>query len=156
GDVNTEHPILTGLTAEDIHDLEDHENDHFTLSDAQWVIASANGNLYVVALDRGVRTVAFGDCLDHTFGVHGTPATWWLENPQLVRNAIDWLLGNLGDGDCSADLDGNGQVSTTDLLTLLVAWGPCPGCPEDLDGDDEVGTGDLLELLAQWGACEPA
>jgi hypothetical protein len=42
-------------------------------------------------------------------------------------------------------------VSTSDLLALLSAWGPCGGCPEDLDGDGNVSTADLLILLANWG-----
>ncbi|MHC4429084.1 MAG: hypothetical protein ACYS0D_10865 [Planctomycetota bacterium] len=53
------------------------------------------------------------------------------------------------------DLDGDGTVSTADLLILLGTWGPCPEspgtCPADLDGDGTVATGDLLILLAAWG-----
>ncbi|MHC4429763.1 MAG: hypothetical protein ACYS0D_14350, partial [Planctomycetota bacterium] len=56
-------------------------------------------------------------------------------------------------GDCPADLDGDGAVSTSDLLALLAAWGPCAGCPEDLDGDGNVSTADLLTLLGEWGPC---
>ena len=44
-------------------------------------------------------------------------------------------------------------VDFTDLLGLLAAWGPCPGCAADFDGDDEVGFNDLLALLAAWGPC---
>jgi len=55
--------------------------------------------------------------------------------------------------DCPGDLDGSGDVGTTDLLQLLAAWGPCDDCDEDLDGSGEVGTTDLLELLAAWGPC---
>jgi subtilisin family serine protease len=56
----------------------------------------------------------------------------------------------------TGDLDGDGTVSTADLLVLLGAWGPCdeacpPACPADLDGDCVVGTADLLALLANWG-----
>jgi subtilisin family serine protease len=56
----------------------------------------------------------------------------------------------------TGDLDGDGTVSTADLLVLLGAWGPCdepcpPACPADLDGDCFVGTADLLTLLANWG-----
>ena len=28
-----------------------------------------------------------------------------------------------------------------------------PGHPADLDGDDQVGTADLIILLANWGPC---
>jgi subtilisin family serine protease len=54
---------------------------------------------------------------------------------------------------CNADLDGDGNVSTADLLELLGSWGPCPGCPADLDGDGDVSTSDLLILLGTWGPC---
>jgi len=54
------------------------------------------------------------------------------------------------------DLDGNGAVGVTDFLSLLAAWGPCPGpcppsCDADLDGDCTVGVTDFLLLLASWG-----
>lgn len=48
------------------------------------------------------------------------------------------------------DVDGDGDVDTADLLALLGAWGPCPGCPEDVNGDGAVNTADLLILLAHW------
>lgn len=54
------------------------------------------------------------------------------------------------------DLDGDGSVSTSDLLMLLGSWGPCanpcpPFCQGDLNGDCAVSTGDLLTLLGNWG-----
>jgi hypothetical protein len=54
-----------------------------------------------------------------------------------------------------ADLDGDGQVATSDLLLLLSQWGccaECAKCPADLDGDCQVGSADLLILLSQWGS----
>jgi hypothetical protein len=55
---------------------------------------------------------------------------------------------------CSADLDGDGAVSTIDLTILLVEWGPCgAGCAADLDGNGVVSTEDLLMLLEAWGPC---
>ena len=54
---------------------------------------------------------------------------------------------------CPWDLDGNGSVSTSDLLLLLASWGPAPGNPADFDGDGFVSTTDLLALLANWGDC---
>ncbi len=50
-----------------------------------------------------------------------------------------------------ADLDCDGVVGASDLLTLLVSWGPCDGCLADLDGDHVVGASDLLTLLVNWG-----
>lgn len=49
------------------------------------------------------------------------------------------------------DVDGDFDVDINDLLSLLAAWGHCPGCAADLDGDTIVGINDLLILLANWG-----
>ena len=54
---------------------------------------------------------------------------------------------------CPWDLDTNGSVGASDLLALLVSWGPCKGCPADFDGDGSVGATDLLALLVNWGPC---
>jgi len=54
--------------------------------------------------------------------------------------------------DCPADFDGDGDVDTEDLLTLLAAWGTA-GPDGDVDGDGDVDTADLLALLAAWGDC---
>ncbi len=54
---------------------------------------------------------------------------------------------------CEADLDDNGSVGVSDLLSLLASWGPCKGCPADFDGNGNVGVSDLLALLANWGPC---
>ena len=53
------------------------------------------------------------------------------------------------------DLDGDGLVSTVDLLLLLGAWGRCPEpcvpyCSGDLDQNCSVSTIDLLILLGNW------
>ena len=54
---------------------------------------------------------------------------------------------------CPHDLDADGSVGVSDLLSLLASWGPCKGCPADFDGNDDVGVSDLLALLANWGPC---
>ncbi|HIN09115.1 MAG TPA: sugar dehydrogenase [Phycisphaerales bacterium] len=54
---------------------------------------------------------------------------------------------------CPADINGDGTVSTTDLLAIIADWGSCSGCPTDLNGDGTVSTTDLLAVIAAWGAC---
>ncbi|MDY7108618.1 MAG: sialidase family protein [Planctomycetota bacterium] len=80
--------------------------------------------------------------------------------PDECEIAADPELDADGSGvldECEAlgDLDGDGEVDTADLLTLLANWGDCPGggepCPGDLDGDGDVDTADLLALLGNWG-----
>ena len=52
--------------------------------------------------------------------------------------------------DCPADLDGDGDVGTSDLLILPADW----DTPDsDITGDGTTGTSDLLVLLADWGPC---
>ncbi len=50
------------------------------------------------------------------------------------------------------DLDGDGNVTATDLSILLSAWGSCTRCGADLDRDGQVGASDLAMLLAAWSA----
>ena len=54
---------------------------------------------------------------------------------------------------CPADFDNSGAVDFNDIVTLLAAYGPCPGCAADLTGDDEVAFDDLVALLAAFGPC---
>ncbi len=57
---------------------------------------------------------------------------------------------------CPWDLDGNGVVGATDLLSLLVTWGPCDDyndCQADFGNNGTVGATDLLALLVNWGPC---
>ena len=57
---------------------------------------------------------------------------------------------------CPWDLDDNGVVGVSDLLSLLASWGPCPpkeDCPGDFDDNGAVGVSDFLALLANWGPC---
>ena len=48
------------------------------------------------------------------------------------------------------DVDGNGEVNTTDLLAVIGAWGACYDCLEDLDGDGVVDVSDMLQVIADW------
>lgn len=53
---------------------------------------------------------------------------------------------------CPADLDGDGNVSASDLAVLLAAWGTAH-TDADLDGDGSVAAADLSIVLAAWGDC---
>ncbi|MCH8823275.1 MAG: hypothetical protein IH984_07170 [Planctomycetes bacterium] len=82
--------------------------------------------------------------------------------PDECEIAAGTLIDDNGNGipdncEVPGDLDGDGHVSTVDLLILLGSWGPCadcnvPGdCPADLNGDCTVDTVDLLLLFSNWG-----
>lgn len=65
-----------------------------------------------------------------------------------------YLLAHPKPSQVVGDLDGDGVVSTTDLLILFSLWGLCDNCndcPADLDDDCTVGVSDLLTLFANWG-----
>ena len=71
------------------------------------------------------------------------------------------------EGDCPADLNGNGAVEASDLAELLGSWGPNPGHPADFNDDGLVNATDatvpyearssvsiLVDLWAPWcGPC---
>jgi hypothetical protein len=73
-----------------------------------------------------------------------------------INEGVTVLRNQTPPAGVAGDLDGDGVVGITDLLLLLVAWGPCPAppetCPADLDGDGLVGITDLLTLLTNWGS----
>ncbi len=54
---------------------------------------------------------------------------------------------------CDGDLNGDGQVDSTDLALLLQDYGPCRGCEEDLNGDRRVDDRDIDILFEAWGSC---
>jgi len=81
----------------------------------------------------------------------------------MHNRAFGWLLAAAGAAltcnpalagpTCLPDIDGSGDVGTTDLLDLLANWGPCDACPADINSDGVVDILDLLLLLECWGLC---
>jgi hypothetical protein len=77
-------------------------------------------------------------------------------------------LVQVHEGPCHEDINGDGVVSSEDLLHLLSCWGPVAvqaceranlidivNCPDpDSNSVNEVTAVDLLELLAAWGPCD--
>ena len=79
------------------------------------------------------------DVLDSGFGL-GTP---------IDLGAFEFVPPCFGAG----DVDQNGSIGFSDLMTLLAAWGPCSGCPSDLDRDGGCDFDDVVQCLAAWGPC---
>ncbi len=51
-----------------------------------------------------------------------------------------------------ADATGDGLVNVLDLLAVLSQWGPCTNaCSADLNGDEQVSNGDLFLVIAAFG-----
>ena len=55
--------------------------------------------------------------------------------------------------ECLGDIDGNGSVNVTDLLTVIADWGCSTGCDGDANGDGTVNVTDLLAVISAWGDC---
>ncbi len=69
---------------------------------------------------------------------------------------FDCLAGPCLRSICPSDVDRDGVVGSTDLATLLGAWGPCDNGPcrcVDGDHDGHIGPADLAQLLDNWGLC---
>ena len=94
------------------------------------------GNVEIVGSGIGISHIAFGP-----------DGALYLSQPyedRILRISFP----------CTADLNENGTVDTSDLLILFAFWGPCnPICLGDLDEDGSVNTADLLILFANWGPC---
>ncbi len=71
----------------------------------------------------------------------------------------DGTLCDLGPTCCAEDLNNDGVINVTDLLTVIGGWGPCPAppaaCPGDVNDDGTVNVTDLLAVIGAWGPCLP-
>ena len=54
---------------------------------------------------------------------------------------------------CLGDIDDDGEVDVSDLLTIIAAWGSDDPLA-DVDGDGIVGVSDLLTAIGNWGSCD--
>ncbi|MFZ4722693.1 MAG: hypothetical protein ACOYMI_06045 [Phycisphaerales bacterium] len=54
---------------------------------------------------------------------------------------------------CPSDLDGDRDVSASDIALALLDFGPCTDCASDVDGSGEVDGGDIAFLLLDFGSC---
>ena len=90
-----------------------------------------------------------------TDGVTAPSAPFWIvfndERTELEHDAaIAWVEANLATTPCPTDLDGNGDTGSSDLATLLSAWGTATA---DLTGDGNTDSADIAALLSAWGTC---
>ncbi len=126
----------------------------------RWIYVSGDFHTVTSGVDCVADNLLFNEFL------HPGAPEFLYEVPAGLDGVIDYFCiphcGNnmvatftvVPDDACSpADLDDDGQIAVTDLLSMRSAWGPCAGCPQDLNDDDIVNVIDLLALLAGWGAC---
>ena len=126
------------------------ETDAYTASDigsSSFISVVLNGadDYLLEVLDSGNTVIASSDR-----GSLGTE-----EALQVTTSAGSYTI-QVTTQECAAiaDLSDDCNVGASDLLSLLVSWGPCKGCPADFDGDGNVGASDLLVLLVAWGPSE--
>jgi len=80
----------------------------------------------------------------------GTGRNLWVKNGASAFTGADLIIPSNG---LSADLNGDGAVTTGDLLIFLGAFGTIGGnnLTADITGDGSVNVADLLLLLGQFG-----
>ena len=61
--------------------------------------------------------------------------------------------GGCSPGNCPQDVNGDGVVGVSDLLSLIDDWGPCLDCDSDINDDGIVDVTDILNVVGAWGPC---
>jgi hypothetical protein len=124
---------------------------------------SYSRNTFRVAAPTSVVTLAAGECSEVVEQVVVSPATEqgnlkiiaWAQEPNAAWPAdvsqaaiIGWPFEPFD----PPDVNGDGVVDVTDLVAVILAWGPCSECPEDVDGDGDVDVQDLVAVILTWGS----
>ena len=109
------------------------------------------------------------NCIEFRYGtfsadLSGSDVTIGVENPDgSVGSAVD--TATISPGSCVQlcpvalscvcpwDLNGDATVNVSDLIELLLSFGPCQGCPADFDNNGSVNVLDLIEILLNFGPC---
>jgi len=75
--------------------------------------------------------------------------------PSIVEGGIDnFQLEVITCGNaCLGDINDDGEVDVSDLLTIIAAWGSDDPLA-DVDDDGIVGVSDLLIAIGNWGICD--
>lgn len=75
-------------------------------------------------------------------------------DPTIFNSSSVTLLVGASAPLCPWDLDGDSSIGISDLLALLMSFGPCDGeCPADFNEDGDVNVFDFLTLLFNFGPC---
>ena len=130
----------------------DYDDDNGPDSGSAYLFDTATGEQIAKLLpDDGAGGDNFGRSVAISSATAIVGAPWDDDNGDNSGSA--YLFDASGASPCPWDLDGSSSVGVSDLLALLVSWGPCKGCPADFDGNGSVGASDLLALLVNWGPC---
>ncbi len=96
---------------------------------------------------------------DDVFDLDQDGVTTGQKTPDLdltARVADDVVdMGPYESGNCATDINNDGVVNVTDLISVLGGWGACPGppdpCPGDTNDDGVVDVIDLVAVILTWG-----
>ncbi len=123
----------------------DPDNDDYHISPTSPCIDAADNT----AVPKGIVVDLDGE--DRFVDDPDTPDTGNGDPPIVDMGAYEFQADETPP--CPWDLDNNGSVGASDLVTLLFLWGSNPGGPPDFDGNGNVGSEDLVVMLFNWGPC---
>lgn len=111
---------------------------------------------------RDVINAAHSDAIERSIACVGATLTCTVTpNDGTVDGAVVQASVIVG-GPHTADLNCDGAVNVTDLLTVISGWGPCPpplpppsstphaNCEGDINNDGIVNVTDLLSVISNW------
>ena len=88
------------------------------------------------------------------FGQPATSMPSWIQYGGTTQGVADigvYAQINFPSGLCPNDIDGDGMVAVSDLLTVIDQWGGAGTA--DINEDGIVDVVDLLSVVGSWGAC---
>ncbi|MHC5028121.1 MAG: dockerin type I domain-containing protein [Planctomycetota bacterium] len=127
-------------------------------------LSFGNDRIHGVSLDSdgievwspGLVTVASASTgksrLTAIAAANGGSLVAWVDDDgnQDVRAQRVNLDGTLGPPPLDGDVTGDGVVDVSDLVEVIVNWGPCCGCAADVNADGTVDVTDLVEVIVNW------
>ena len=105
----------------------------------------------------GEASAALGNAATDSVTIQATTFCdhWYAE--EILGNWVEVGDSNeFGQWCCGGDIDGDGDVDTSDLQTFLLAFGVgfiAENDREDVSRDGDADVEDLILLLAEWGSC---
>ena len=135
-----------------------------------YVQVSNNGSTWETLWDNGVGEIADSSWSEQSFDISDFAdeqpmvyVRWTHQVTQDFSYAYSgWNIDdveiwgvNLDDtGDCYGDVNSDGIIGVSDILSVFDNWGACSGCDSDVTGDGNVNVSDILAIIGAWGVCE--